>query len=119
MPREGDRVRITGVMPNDPCPLEVGEMGTVVGLNPMPPGSGFGDQIFVRWDTGRSLILLADDPFEVVTEAINLRTELHQVEHLAQQAIRALAQENEGDLLAAVTEMRQRVQAMYDLVTTW
>lgn len=59
----GDRVRMTGLMPDEPNPIAIGEMGTVTGLNML---SSEPHQIFVRWDSGRSLILLSIDPFEVV-----------------------------------------------------
>lgn len=58
--RPGDRVKIAGVMPNEPDPLPIGTMGTVVRVL---ESSG---QIDVKWDNGRSLFLLADvDPFWV------------------------------------------------------
>lgn len=64
--KKGDRVRITGVMPGDPDPLPIGSTGTVDYVNELP-GHG-SDQIMVQWDpeVGRSLILLAADPFEVI-----------------------------------------------------
>lgn len=56
----GTRVRVTGVMPNDPSPMPVGATGTVTGGN--------GEQIWVAWDnSARTLILLPDDPYEVIT----------------------------------------------------
>jgi hypothetical protein len=62
-PKIGDRVRVTGILPNDPDPLEIGEMGTVDWLSPnwsdMP-------QIGVDWDSGRALNLLPGDPYEIV-----------------------------------------------------
>lgn len=54
----GTRVQVTGVMANDPSPMPVGSTGTVTGGN--------GEQIWVDWDNGRGLILLTDDPYEVV-----------------------------------------------------
>lgn len=54
----GTRVEVTGVMENDPDPMPVGSVGTVTGGN--------GEQIFVTWDNGRGLILLADDPYRVL-----------------------------------------------------
>lgn len=57
---KGDRVEMTGVMANDPAPIEVGTRGTVTGGNAA--------QIMVKWDTGRSLILLPEDPYRVVIE---------------------------------------------------
>ncbi|MGH3783120.1 MAG: DUF4314 domain-containing protein [Pseudonocardiaceae bacterium] len=55
----GTRVRITGVMPEDPNPLPIGTEGTVTG--------GSGAQLFVDWDEpGRGLMLLTDDPYVVL-----------------------------------------------------
>lgn len=58
----GDRVRITGLLPEDPCPLPVGSEGTVV------QAMNEAGQIHVKWDpgVGSTLILLKDDPFEVI-----------------------------------------------------
>ncbi len=64
--KQGDRVRITGLMPNEPDPLPIGSEGEVevVGTDLGPP---FGRQFYVRWDDRRcGLILLETDPFEVV-----------------------------------------------------
>jgi len=60
IPAVGDRVRMVGLMPDDPDPIEVGTEGTVTGI-----GGSIGGrvQIFVEWDTSRSLILLDTDPF--------------------------------------------------------
>jgi hypothetical protein len=57
-PKEGDRVRVTGVMKDDPNPMEVGAEGTVTFVNEY--------QIAVAWDNGRSLMLLPEDPFIVL-----------------------------------------------------
>lgn len=59
--KAGQRVRITGIMPEEPAPLAVGEEGTVI-----TDGPNSSDQILVRWDSGRSLILLTIDPFVVL-----------------------------------------------------
>jgi|SoiMethySBSTD1v2_1073268.scaffolds.fasta_scaffold08041_17 hypothetical protein len=66
IPTEGDRVRMTGLMPGDPDPIPVGLEGTVVDSNPDV------DQIYVEWDPDaqgrvRSLILLTTDPFVVLS----------------------------------------------------
>lgn len=45
----GTRIRLT-LMPDDPDPLPPGSLGTVTGGN--------GAQMFVEWDSGRSLILI-------------------------------------------------------------
>jgi hypothetical protein len=71
VPNVGDRVQMTGIMPNDPCPIEVGTTGTVIGIGDV---AYLGNdlliaaptQIFVDWDNGRSLILLSSDPFTVI-----------------------------------------------------
>ena len=57
----GAWVLVTGVLPEDPEPLEVGERGMVTDLlgGPLP-------QIHVKWDSGRALSLLPDDPFRVL-----------------------------------------------------
>ncbi|MCX4094534.1 DUF4314 domain-containing protein [Nocardia sp. alder85J] len=61
IPNSGDRVRITGAM-HDPAPLEIGEEGTVTAVAP----HSWGTQIFVAWDSGRHLILVQTDPFDVL-----------------------------------------------------
>ena len=66
-PEVGDRVRMVGIMPDDPDPLPVGLEGTVV--NVTPPDSTF-QQYTVDWDRTnggkRSLMLLPHDPFVVI-----------------------------------------------------
>jgi len=59
----GDRVKMTGVMPNDPDPIMVGEEGTVTYVS-----EEFG-QYGVAWDSGRTLMLLRGDPFVVTARA--------------------------------------------------
>lgn len=66
LPSPGDRVRMVGVMPNDPCPIEVGTEGTVTGLGPDTSHWHMTQQIYVDWDNGRTLILLATDPYEIL-----------------------------------------------------
>ena len=60
--KAGDRVKMTGVMRDDPAPMEIGAEGTVREV--------FGErsitQIDVDWDNGRSLMLLPNDPFQVI-----------------------------------------------------
>lgn len=65
---KGDRVKMTGVMYDDPRPMEVGAEGTVsyVSADVFGPGQ---DQIIVDWDNGRGLILLSEDPFMVIKRA--------------------------------------------------
>lgn len=57
-PQIGDRVRMAGVMPNDPDPIPVGDAGTIDWVTQYQYG--------VKWDSGRTLMLLPDDPFEVL-----------------------------------------------------
>jgi hypothetical protein len=61
----GDRVRITGVMVGEPNPLPVGAEGTVDWIGQWL--SEYNAQIGVQWDNGSRLILLGEDPYEVVT----------------------------------------------------
>lgn len=64
--KKGDRVRITGVLPNDvePAILEIGQEGTVV--NVMNASTSI-EQIHVDWDgLSTRLMLLRTDPFEVI-----------------------------------------------------
>jgi hypothetical protein len=67
MVTKGDRVKITGVMADDPAPMEVGTEGTVDYVH--DGGGGIGKQISVKWDNGRSLFLLPHDPFVVISRA--------------------------------------------------
>lgn len=60
-PRPGDRIRITGIMADDPAPLPIGASGTVTRTGP--------GQIHVDWDNGRTLILLDTDPYEITSTA--------------------------------------------------
>lgn len=55
---KGTRIRLTQMGP-DPSPLEVGETGTVEGGN--------AGQLYVKWDSGRTLMLLPGvDEWEVI-----------------------------------------------------
>ena len=65
-PAVGARVRMTGLMPNDPDPIPVGTEGTVESLYEFSDGSA---QISVAWENGRTLMLLSDDPFAVLEGA--------------------------------------------------
>jgi len=64
-PNLGDRVLVTGILPDDPNPLPIGSEGTVDWL-----GSWTSDltrQIGVKWDDPkRALLLLDTDPFVVL-----------------------------------------------------
>lgn len=59
----GDRVKMTGVMENDPDPIMVGTEGTVTYVSEELGQYG------VDWDSGRTLMLLRNDPFVVVKRA--------------------------------------------------
>lgn len=64
--RVGDRVRMTGIMRDDPSPLPIGTEGEVFEvLNEGRPQS----QVCVRWDNGSTLMLLSNDPYEVIRRA--------------------------------------------------
>lgn len=69
VPKIGDRVKMIGVMFDDPDPLPVGLEGTVVDVT--PPHYKF-QQYTVDWDRTnghkRSLMLLPHDPF-VITDS--------------------------------------------------
>lgn len=55
---QGARVRLRA-MPDDPDPVAVGSQGTVVGGN--------GGQLWVRWDSGRTLSLIVGvDRYQVL-----------------------------------------------------
>jgi hypothetical protein len=60
----GDRLRVTGILPDDPDPLPVGLEGTVDWVGQW--NHELTKQIGVKWDNGRTLMLRHDDPYEVV-----------------------------------------------------
>lgn len=63
MANKGDRIRLIR-MSDDPYPMESGSEGVVTHVNKVSP---LFTQISVRWDNGRSLMLLAgEDEFEVI-----------------------------------------------------
>ncbi|MEU6191727.1 hypothetical protein [Nocardia sp. NPDC047038] len=55
-------MRITGIMPDEPCPLSIGATGTVIRTT-----YGAISQIDVSWDDGRNLMLIPEDPFEIIS----------------------------------------------------
>ena len=60
---KGARVRLLN-MPDDPNPLPEGSEGTVNYVGKFP---GEGQQIGVKWDNGRTLMLIVGvDDFEVI-----------------------------------------------------
>jgi hypothetical protein len=61
--KPGDRIRLLA-MPEDPNPIAVGELGTVVRISTIGPW----DQVYVKWDSGRTLMLcIPPDVVELVT----------------------------------------------------
>lgn len=63
-PEVGDRIRITGVMRNEPNPIPVGTEGTVTWVGQWT--SELTRQIGADWDNGSRLLLLDIDPYEIV-----------------------------------------------------
>lgn len=67
LPKPGDRIRLTRMGEDDPCPIEPGSTGTVYGLFDFGDGT---QQIQVEWDGGRGLNLVHPiDTFEILEEA--------------------------------------------------
>ena len=60
--KPGDRIRLIE-MPNDPSPIEPGSEGTVLEIN--NEGREI-EQIDVKWDSGRTLMLTRIDRYEVI-----------------------------------------------------
>jgi hypothetical protein len=64
----GDRIKLIE-MPDDPCPIAPGTLGTITGIGPAIFGLK-GRQIIVQWDIDRSLMLVEGiDRFEVIMTA--------------------------------------------------
>lgn len=63
IPKTGDRVRITGPM-NDPNPIPAGTEGVVDWVGSWE--SEYTQQVGVKWDNGSRLILLGEDPYEIL-----------------------------------------------------
>lgn len=83
-PALGDRVRVTGPM-DDPDPMPVGSEGTVDWVGQWT--SHYTRQIGVKWDNGRTLLLLAEDPFEIVSPMMPRYTLLTDDEWAALQSL--------------------------------
>ncbi len=67
-PRPDDRIRLLA-MPDDPDPIALGQLGTVLGVLHHGCGQDAWCQIDVAWDNGRTLMLVSPpDQFEVVTD---------------------------------------------------
>ena len=65
-PRKGDRIRLLA-MRDDPDPIQVGQLGTVVSVSRHGSGKDAWNQIDVAWDNGRTLMLVSPpDRFEIV-----------------------------------------------------
>jgi hypothetical protein len=65
-PRKGDRIRLLA-MSDDPDPIQVGQLGTVVSVTPHGGGKDAWHQIDIAWDNGRTLMLVSPpDQFEIV-----------------------------------------------------
>ncbi len=68
MPRKGDRIRLL-VMPGDPDPIQVGQLGTVVYVSKHRDSKDAWRQIDVAWDNGRTLMLVSlPDRFEILSD---------------------------------------------------
>jgi len=59
----GDRVKVVGTMQDDPYPLELGTTGTIRRI-----AESVG-QIDVRWDNGRSLMILVPEDLGIIAPA--------------------------------------------------
>lgn len=65
--KEHDRIELLA-MPNDPAPIPVGSRGTVAFINELMDGTD-SCQLWVEWDSGRSLMLLYPiDRFRILSE---------------------------------------------------
>ena len=70
-PRKGDRIRLLA-MSDDPDPIPVGQLGTVVSVSRHGGGKDAWHQIDVAWDNGRTLMLVSPpDRFEIVRDNVN------------------------------------------------
>ncbi len=65
LPKEGQRVRLLA-MPDDPHPVPIGTLGTVMGVN--PAYGSMTAQIMMKWDSGSTLAMIDGiDRWEIVT----------------------------------------------------
>ena len=72
LPRIGDRIELVA-MPDDPDPIFVGEQGTVDDVQDLSDFSKEKEcyQISVKWDSGRTLSLMAPpDQFRILTQEV-------------------------------------------------
>ena len=66
LPRVGNRIRLLA-MHDDPDPIQVGQVGTVVGVTRHGGGQDEWFQVDVSWDNGRTLMLVSPpDVFEII-----------------------------------------------------
>jgi len=66
LPRVGKRIRLLA-MRDDPDPVQVGQIGTVVGVTRHGGGQDEWFQVDVSWDNGRALMLASPpDEFEII-----------------------------------------------------
>ena len=66
LPRVGNRIRLLA-MHDDPDPIQVGQIGTVVGVARHSSGQDEWFQVDVSWDNGRTLMLASPpDEFEII-----------------------------------------------------
>ena len=63
---KGDRIELIH-MPDDPNPLPAGSQGTVMWVNMLGIGGEY--QIAVKWDSGRTLMLVPADQFKIIGRA--------------------------------------------------
>ena len=71
--RQGDRIRLLS-MTDDPDPIQVGQLGTVVSVSRHGGGNDAWYQIDVSWDSGRTLMLVClPDKFEICHEVPSVR----------------------------------------------
>jgi hypothetical protein len=65
-PKPGDRIRLVA-MPDDPDPIPIGEVGTVIEVRRHGDGNNVWHQVDVEWDHGRTLMLtLPPDRIEIL-----------------------------------------------------
>ena len=66
IPKPGDRIRLVA-MPDDPDPIPIGEVGTVIEVTRHGDGKNAWHQVDVEWDHGRTLMLtLPPDRIEIL-----------------------------------------------------
>ena len=85
IPRPGDRIRLLSML-EDPNPIPVGQVGTVVGVA-RHGGNDAWDQIDVEWDNGRALMLL-------LTMAVRRKASLNHISTLYHTIVLAIFQQN-------------------------